>query len=145
MTDVTKTSNVRDSISQLLVFRIQGVSFGIDARQVSTIDEPRGENQDGDRIVKLHEIIPFREQNIRYRSPKLLMVNTSAGCDGIVVEAPDDIIFLNAAQIKPVPLVVSTLSVSKAIWGVLIQRKRTILVLDACHLLVESHEASRKL
>ncbi len=144
MTKIPALANEKEAINQLLVFQIQEVSFGVDARQVSSIDEPQNVNQDEIQVLKLHEVIPFKDRSINYKSPKMLMVNTPVDHGAIFVEAPDDIIFLNASQIKPVPTLVSQLNVSTAIWGVFVRDGRTILVLDIDSLMAEGQKSKGK-
>jgi hypothetical protein len=137
MTEQSTPAVGKDSISQLLIFKIEGVSFGVDARLVSGIDDPQSIDPEKDPVLKLHDVIPFKEQSIEYKSPKLLLVKTSSGSGAIYVESPDDIVFLNAAQIKPMPTVILKLNASNAIWGVFVREGRTILVIDPCCLIKE--------
>jgi chemotaxis signal transduction protein len=137
MTNPASFKNERESISQLLVFQIQDINFGVDARQVSVIDELSNINQDEIRVFKLQEVIPFKNQRIVFHSPKVLMTNVAIGSGAILVEAPDDIIFLNAFQVKAIPSLVLNLCVSNAIWGVFIRDGRTILVVDVNQLIAE--------
>lgn len=140
---LTSPVDRKTSIKQLLVFQIQDVSFGVDARQVSSIVEPQNSNLDKTHILQLHKIIPFKDQSFTFQSPKLLMVNTTIGRKAIYVESPDDMIFIKRSVIKPIPALILKLNISNAIWGVLLREGRTILVVDIERLITEDRKSEK--
>ncbi len=145
MTEFTPAIRGQDSIHQLLVFQIQGVNFGVDARQVASIRDPQSVNPDEIRILKIPELIPFKDQLVNYRSPKILIINAKAEQNAVYVEAPDDIVFLNPFDIKPIPSLILKLNRSKAIWGVYVKDSRTILIIDIYSLMAEDLELKQSL
>lgn len=144
MTERTATNGSKKSIQQLLVFQVDGIHLGVDTRQVASIRDPQSFGPEGSQVLKLHELIQFRNRSVTYRSPKILVIKNTTEPKTILVEAPDDIIFLNPSDIKPIPGLLKRLNHSNAIWGVYHKTAKTILIIDIFDLLAETLAAKKE-
>lgn len=127
---------------KLLLFEIMGVDFGVKTEEIFEIHDPNTLLNTDIKTCKFYDMIPFRTETVIYHSPRILLVKTEEGVRGVEVEAPNDMITIKRLAIRPIPRLIAEQNVSKAIWGVVINQGKMILIVSLDRLIPEESHAS---
>lgn len=115
---------------EVLTFNIGGVKMGVDTSQVAAMLKPEQAEEMGIGVSGFAEKIPFRDSDITYSTPKVIVIKDEGIPYGILIDRPDDIVPVSIDDIRPLPPVVNACIGSKAIWGALLRGAEVILLVD---------------
>jgi len=132
---VTEIGNRELKEIDLIIFKIMGVVLGIDIEQISQIREPDHVEAEDVNIFAFHQKIPFRENKVLYKSPKILFIKDEWPASGIIIDQPEEIISIKTGSIQPLPQLIKKFNRSTPIWGVVPRGEEIILLIDLCRLL----------
>ena len=113
---------------RLLVFNIMGVKFGADMEQIREITELG--QVDKEQVTEFHEIFPFSETPVKYKTPTVLFLKGEEASCGIVIDQPQGVVNVSIDSIKPLPPLLEGCMKSAAIWGVDLTSEDIILLVD---------------
>jgi chemotaxis signal transduction protein len=120
------------SVIDLLTFNIMGTRMGINMHQVHEMTDTKHAVSMGCNLVHLHQKITFQGADVTYSSPKTLVIKEDANLTGIVIDQPEDTIQVRANLIRPLPTLLQSCMLSKAIWGVALIEGSIVLLIDLC-------------
>lgn len=116
---------------RLVVFHMNSTCLGIDEAFVSQMCKTGQDIGVHVDVTPFHETIIFDYPDIRYEAPKILVIRDDSRTWGIMVDRPEDLILdVMIKDIRPMPDCISIQKSSAAIWGVLPQENRMILLVD---------------
>lgn len=125
----------------LLLFSVAGVSFGIDADQVSGVAAYNGET--GKDLFWFHEELGYGGLPVTYYSPTVVSIRYEGEVPyRVIIDSMEDIAEFGHDEIKPFPALLEPLVLCRGIWGVLPANGRMILLLDFERLLREKYGKS---
>jgi len=115
---------------QLLTFTIMGTRMGVDTSQVSEMLEPEQAGERGINVHRFNDELPFRDSQVIYNSPKVLLIKNEGPAYGILIDQPDEIGSISLNSIRPIPPLISSCKGPKAIWGAAVKDEEIILLVD---------------
>ena len=113
---------------ELLLFRVGGVCFGIDAGQVEKMDSCGAEAPAG--ALWFHDLLDFGTLPVAYREPTLLSIKAPGETVGVIVDAVQEIAEFPFDAIRPFPPLVEPFALAKGMWGVLQRGEEIVPLLD---------------
>jgi len=124
-----RTAATGDSTGlEILLFRVGGVCFGVEADQVERVDSCGEGAQEGS--FWFHDLVDFGEWPVVYRAPTLLLVKIAGEAVGVVIDAVRDIAEFGLDAIRPFPPLVEPFVLPKGMWGVLQLDEEIVPLLD---------------
>lgn len=120
---------------RILVFDISGIKLGADVEQIAEMLETNQARDRGIDLVWFHEKISFHGREVRYRSPKVLVIRSHGTPAGIIIDRPEDIRAVELDVIKPIPVLVEACIQPLTIWGVVCLEEKIVLLTDLYKLL----------
>jgi chemotaxis signal transduction protein len=124
-----KTGEIQYAEIEILTFDMLNVRLGIDVEQIAEICEPQEAVKRGLKILKLHETVDFCGNEVRYMSPKVLILKDKKKT-GVVVNEPKDIITLNVDFIRPLPPLIDRYKSLIHVWAVAVLDNKMIVLID---------------
>jgi len=125
---------------QFLTFSIMGTQLGVDIEQIDQMLETDQIKAQTDRAFWLHEIIPFRGEPIAYRAPKVLLIKDTTQRTGIIIDQPESVIQVDTEAIHSLPFLAESAHRTAQIWGVTVNEKGIVLLIDLHELMRNSRE-----
>ncbi|GEM_PF-1394986 len=115
---------------RLLIFKIMGVCFGADMEQIEEmVDFSQAQQEDWD-IRHFTEAISFRDIEVEYKKPKVVLIKDSDQDVGIVIDQPENIVNINFQSIRLLPPLLENQDTVDAIWAALFLGEDLILLVD---------------
>lgn len=133
-------SSVKNKINepkeiQFLTFNLMGTRIGMDMEQIDEMLQPEQAKSKELKVFRFHEKMPFRGGTVVYKSPRVLLLKEEKVTTGIIIDQPEDIIPVPIDCIQPLPPLLETCNNSGPFWGVTINNKDIILLVDFYKLL----------
>jgi chemotaxis signal transduction protein len=122
-------SHSSNSSLRLLVFTVGGVKLAADAEQICSM-LAYDQDDDCDITYWLHEMLSFGNREVVFRSPEILTVSLQETIYRIVIDQPEDIIYIAMNRIQPLPALVEPFSQKKGLWGAVALDEQIILLID---------------
>ncbi len=134
---MSDAENTLDSLElDLLLFSVEGVSFGVDAEQVEGILSWQGGGADG--LAWFHRELGYAGDTITYRAPSVLKIRTEDARNYLVIiDMLQDVTRVVAGDIHPFPSLVEPYALHKGMWGIVVKDGRMILLVDFQRLMRE--------
>lgn len=145
-TKIPETSN--DSLEELsiMTFTTMGARLGVDISQISRMMEPAQAETGQLHVLGLHEGLSFKDRNITYRSPRILLLKDRENT-GIMIDQPEDILSLRFDSIRPLPTALEAHMNSGVVWAAALIGDEIILLVDLFEFVAAtrpSHEKGRQ-
>ncbi len=130
----TKSNRESDQVSddeiRLLIFKIMGVCFGADMEQIEEmVDFSQAQQEDWD-IRNFTEAISFRDIEVEYKKPKVILIKDSDQDVGIVIDQPENIVNINIKSIRLLPPLLENHKTVDAIWAAVFLGEELALLVD---------------
>lgn len=153
---VKKGQTAADEIIQLVSFELEGEEYGVDVLAVREIirlpDITKMPNTPGyvEGIINLRgTVVPIISLRRRFslteseisRSSRILVMETSGGLNGFVVDAVAEVIRISAHEIQPPPAITYGSTAQECITGIVNHAERLLVVLDLNRLFSEDEQA----
>jgi len=113
----------------IMTFSVIGIRMGVDVGQVSRMLEPGQAEVEELQVVAIHERLSFRDRNVSYRSPRILLLR-DRGTVGVMIDQPEDIIAVKLDHIRPLPPVFGAGMKTTIVWGVALIEEEIVLLVD---------------
>jgi chemotaxis signal transduction protein len=124
---------------ELMLFRVNGVFFGSELRQVGGVFAPEEYSSSEVGATQLGEILfgkPADSQgNLKFIKLKEQQADGSEW--GFLAEEPEDIVNISIDDIRPLPAIIGKLGSFKSFWGSFIYKGEIGLLLDLAGLRLE--------
>jgi chemotaxis signal transduction protein len=125
-----ESDQVADDEIRLLIFKIMGVCFGADMEQIEEmVDFSQAQQEDWD-IRDFTEAISFRDIEVEYKKPKVILIKDSEQDVGIIIDQPEDIININIKSIRLLPPLLESRKTVDAIWAAVFLDDELALLVD---------------
>jgi chemotaxis signal transduction protein len=125
-----ETDLVAEDEIRLLIFKIMGVSFGADMEQIEEmVDFSQAQQEDWD-IRHFTEAISFRDIEVEYKKPKVVLIKDSDQDVGIVIDQPENIVNINFQSIRLLPPLLENQETVDPIWAAVFLEEDLILLVD---------------
>jgi chemotaxis signal transduction protein len=111
---------------ELVLFRVGGLRYGVDARQVACIEDNPLSARDGLRWF--HEILGLPGGAVTYLNPVVLTLH--GWSTGIIVDGLEDIVRIPLSDLSPFPSLTESAARAKGLWAVAKRDEQLILLLD---------------
>jgi len=120
----------------LLLFSVGGVSYGIDAEQVSEIADYEEEQTEG--LFWFHEEIGYGDKTVSYSSPVIITIKSEAASTyRVIIDSMEDITAFAHDELTLFPALLEPFVLPRGFWGVLPRSGSMVLLLDFKRLLRE--------
>jgi len=124
------SDQVADDEVRLLIFKIMGVCFGADMEQIEEmVDFSQAEQEDWD-IRSFTEAISFRDVEVEYKKPKVILIKDSDQDVGIIIDQPENIVNINIKSIRLLPPLLENHRTVDAIWAAVFLEDELALLVD---------------
>ena len=123
---------------ELMLFRINGVLFGAELRQVGGVFTPEEDTATGEESTRLDDF--FGEPSDLQGNWKVIRLKekSASGSEwGFLAEDPEDIVNMPIDDIRPLPAIVEKLKTFKSLWGSFIYQGEIGFLLDLAGLCLE--------
>ncbi|MBF0500368.1 MAG: hypothetical protein HQM09_09550 [Candidatus Riflebacteria bacterium] len=118
-----------DSELKLFVFQVSGIKFGADTEQILELIDLETAETEGVSVQWFHEMIPFREKNIIYKFPRVVILKGNEA-SGIIIDTPDDIFPVESSEIQPLPRLLEATIRNSFIRGEVMIKDQMVLLVD---------------
>ena len=115
---------------RLLIFKIMDVCFGADMEQIEEMIDYSEVQQKNWDIRYFAEAVCFRNIEVEYKKPKVILIKDKDQDIGIVIDEPEKIENINFQSIKLLPPLLGDLETQSAIWAAAIWKEDLILLID---------------
>lgn len=124
---------------ELMLFRVNGVLFGAELRQVGGVFAPEEDTSTGEESTRLDDFFgkPSDLQG-NWKVIRLKEKSASGSEWGFLAEDPEDIVNISIDDIRPLPAVVEKLKTFKSLWGSFIYQGEIGFLLDLAGLCLET-------
>ena len=130
ISQTSESHSVGDNEIRLLIFKIMGVCFGADMEQIEEmVDFSQAEQEDWD-IRRFTDAVSFRDLEIEYKKPKVILIKDNERDLGIVIDQPEDIVNINIQSIRLLPPLLENLKTVDAIWAAVFLEDDLALLVD---------------
>jgi chemotaxis signal transduction protein len=127
---IRESDQVADDEIRLLIFKIMGVCFGADMEQIEEmVDFSQAQEEDWD-IRDFTEAISFRDIEVEYKKPKVILIKDSEQDVGIIIDQPENIININIKSIRLLPPLLESHKTVDAIWAAVFLDDELALLVD---------------
>lgn len=123
---------------ELMLFRVNGVLFGAELRQVGGVFAPEEDTATGEEPTRLDDF--FGEPSDLQGDWKVIRLKekSASGSEwGFLAENPEDIVNISIDDIRPLPAIVDKLKTFKSLWGSFIYQGEIGFLLDLAELCLE--------
>lgn len=118
-----------DRCLNLLLFSVDGVSFGIDTEQTLATAAYHGEESDD--LYWFHELLHYGTPATVYLAPTIITVGTRQGRrHRVIIDGMEEIAEFAIDDMRPLPALCEPFCLANGIWGVLPRKERLTLLLD---------------
>ncbi len=107
-----------------------GVKLGADVEQIEEMLEPDQAKERLIHLFRFHEELSFFNRQVRYQSPKVLVIKNESVPSGVVIDEPEDIKTISLDLIAPMPPLIEACINPPVIWGVAIIDDDMVLLMD---------------
>lgn len=124
---------------ELMLFRVNGVFFGSELRQVGGVFAPEEHSSTGVGATQLGEIFFGKPADLQGNLKLIKLKEQQAdGLEwGFLAEEPEDIVNISIDDIRPLPAIFGKLGAFKSLWGSFIYKGEIGLLLDLAGLRLE--------
>lgn len=124
---------------ELMLFRVNGVLFGSELRQVGGVFAPEEDASTGVEITRLDDSFFGKASDLQGNWKLIKLKEKPAGGSewGALAEDPEDIVNISIDDIRPLPVIIEKLRSFKSLWGSFIYKGEIGLLLDLAGLCVE--------
>lgn len=121
---------------RILIFNIMDVCLGIDMDWISGIFKPDKIKHRNYDFFRFHEKVLFRQKNIKYESPMMLLLKNEPFPTGVIIDRPEDInVPVPVNLIHPLPYLIEKNKADSPVWSVAVIDKKIVLLVDADRLI----------
>ena len=123
---------------ELMLFRVNGVLFGAELRQVGGVFAPEEDTAAGEEPTRLDDFFggPSDLQD-NWKVIRLKEKSASGSEWGVMAEVPENIANISIDDIRPLPAIVDKLKTFKSLWGSFIYQGEIGFLLDLAELCLE--------
>ena len=129
----TDSGNRLDELVEVFLFKIEGVTFGVDGQQIgriTSLEDARGES-----LAWFHDLLPFQSEVGQYTGPRVIFADGDDLHTGLVIDNPLDIISVPIRDIHPMPVFLERMGQTGPFWGVVICNEGMVFLLDMFELM----------
>lgn len=121
---------------EVMLFRVNGVLFGAELRQVEGVFAPEEDTATGEESTRLDDF--FGEPADLQGNWKVIRLKSANGSEwGFLAEVPENIVNISIDDIRPLPAVVEKLKTFKSLWGSFFYKGEIGFLLDLAELCLE--------
>ncbi len=121
---------------QAIVFQSHGIRFAADMEQIDELlSRDAFENTDKE-IIPLHQLISLDQPASSYHDPGVITVQFNGTSLAIMIDQPEDVLFLTRESIHAFPPMVHQLMSGHVIWGVALIDDQPAMLIDFQKLIV---------
>ncbi len=125
-----ESDQVADDEIRLLIFKIMGVCFGADMEQIEEMVDFSQAQQENWDIRNFTDAISFRDIEVEYKKPKVILIKDSDQDIGIVIDQPENIVNINIKSIRLLPPLLENHKNVDAIWAAVFVDDDLALLVD---------------
>ena len=113
----------------ILLFKVSGVHFGVDAGQVSGIADYEGEKSDD--LFWFNEELEYSDATEVYFLPSVVTIRTEcAQSYRVIVDGIEDVAEFSLNDIKLFPDLIHSFALRKGLWGILPRNGVLVMLVD---------------